>query len=98
MLISHLLQVSNEECIANVEAAKSAVAKDPTDLMANLKLIEWQYVVSKYVRKDNTPEMAKYLGYLDAKELYPDFKPITFAKYLDELLAGKGQKPYQGRY
>jgi hypothetical protein len=54
----------------------------------------WQYNLSKYIRRDNTPENAKYLGYLDAKELYSDFKPVSFREYVAELIDGKGQKPY----
>lgn len=51
-------------------------------------------MVSKYFRRDNTREVAKYLGYLDARELYPDFKPISFTEYIDELLDGTAKKPY----
>jgi hypothetical protein len=57
-----------------------------------------EYEVSKYVREDNTPENAKYLGYLDAKELYPDFKTVSFKDFLTELFAGQGVKPYEGRF
>jgi hypothetical protein len=57
-----------------------------------------QYIYSKYIRRDNTPEMAHYLGYMDARELYPDFSPISFAELVDEVLAGKAQRPYEGRF
>jgi hypothetical protein len=66
--------------------------------MAAMQINRWQYAISKYIRRDNTPENAKYLGYIDARELYPDFKPISFSEYLDELLAGKGYKPYANRF
>ncbi|KAK3078152.1 hypothetical protein LTS18_008318, partial [Coniosporium uncinatum] len=46
-----------------------------------------QYNYSKYVRLDNTPEFAEYLGYLDARKLYSDFQPRTFGEYVEELLA-----------
>jgi hypothetical protein len=59
--------------------------------------IRWQYIVSKYVRRDNSPENAKYLGYLDARELYPDFKPTKFEQVVEETLAGKGMSLYSGR-
>jgi hypothetical protein len=49
---------------------------------------------SKYVRGNNTPEYAEYLGYLSAAELYPDFKPIAFRGFLEELLDGKAHRPY----
>ncbi|KAJ6479676.1 hypothetical protein C8R45DRAFT_1063245 [Mycena sanguinolenta] len=54
------------------------------------------YEYSKYVRGDNTPGYASYLGYLNAKELYPDFKPKGFQGFLQELLDGKVARPYAG--
>jgi hypothetical protein len=57
-----------------------------------------EYNNSTYLRGDNTPEIAKYLGYLDATELYPDFKPIKFEEFFEGLLEGKGERPYSGRY
>lgn len=54
-----------------------------------------QYSLSKFIRQDGTLENAKYLGYLDARELYPDFKPISFEEYVDELLAGGGKRPWE---
>jgi len=50
------------------------------------------------MRRDNTPENAKYLGYIDARELYPDFKPISFSNFVDELLAGNAKKLYTTKY
>lgn len=52
------------------------------------QLVMQQYYLSWGVRGDNTPEYAKYLGYLDARELYPDFKPITMEEYIKEVLDG----------
>jgi hypothetical protein len=43
------------------------------------------------------PEYAKYLGYLDAKELYPDFKSISFEEYVQELLSGVATGVYTDR-
>jgi hypothetical protein len=66
--------------------------------MKAMAVLALEYEVSKYVREDNTPENARYLGYLDAQELYPDFKLISFKDYLKELFAGQSVKPYQGRF
>ncbi|KAJ7705455.1 isoflavone reductase family protein [Mycena rosella] len=52
------------------------------------------YMYSKYVRGDNTPAYAAYLGYLDARALYPEFRPRSFRDFFAELLEGKGVKPY----
>ena len=85
-----LSQVSIDECFAGLEKAKVEAAQG----IVNYDLLRWEYIVCKYIREDNTPEMGKYLGYLDAQELYPDFKPISFSEFIDELLAGKAKRPY----
>lgn len=54
--------------------------------------------VSRFVRGDNTLKNAKYLGYLDARDLYPDIQPLKLADYVDVVLAGDGQRPYEGRF
>jgi hypothetical protein len=78
-----------------MEKAREAFAANTSDHRARFQVISSEYIVSKYLRKDNTPENARYLGYLDTRELYPDFKPRTFGAYVDELLAGKSKKLYQ---
>lgn len=65
------------------------------NIMQSRDLLVNQYWYSMGVRGDNTPEYARYLGYLDGKELYPDFEPISFETYCQELLDGKGTGPYQ---
>lgn len=43
-------------------------------------------------------ENAKYLGYINARELYPDFKPISFETAFKEIYEGKGETPYADRW
>lgn len=81
-----------------MHAARAAYKANLSDPMARYPVFTTEYNVSKYVRRDNTPENARYLGYLDTKELYPDFTPNTFSAFVDELLAGKARKLYQGRF
>ena len=88
------LQENGETVLAGIDAVLEKLKTNPTDLAARLALYSGQYKYSKYIRGDNSPEMARYLGYLDARELYPDFKPITFKEYLRELLDGKARRPY----
>lgn len=57
-----------------------------------------QYQLSWGVRGDNEPEYAKYLGYLDGKELYPDFKHRGFEEYVKEVLDGGAKGIYEGRF
>ncbi|KAL4908830.1 hypothetical protein BDW74DRAFT_187335 [Aspergillus multicolor] len=48
------------------------------------------------IRGDDTPENAEYLGYLNRKELYQDFKYINLEDYFRDVLAGKVKGVYQG--
>jgi hypothetical protein len=50
------------------------------------------------VRGDNHPENAKYLGYLDAQELYPDFRPVSFEGYMKEVFDATAGRVYMGRF
>jgi len=84
--------------LATAAKARAALAEKPQDLAAFFDLIGSQYRYSWGVRGDNTPEHAKYLGYLDAKELYPDFKPAKFQDFVKSLVAGTAKKVYQGRF
>ncbi|GKZ26832.1 hypothetical protein AbraIFM66951_003575 [Aspergillus brasiliensis] len=88
------IRVSNEDIEASVDRAKAALAEDPHDHMKRTGIFIAQYEHSKYVREDNSPGYASYLGYLSARELYPDFQPITFRDFFAEVLAGKGRKVY----
>jgi hypothetical protein len=42
------------------------------------RVVSAEYEFSKYVRMDNRAVYARYLGYLDAREVYPDFQPRKF--------------------
>lgn len=88
--------VSREDWMQGVEQARITAAnvKDPADFQPFLTRAFYEYGMSKAVRGDNTPDVGKYLGYLDARELYPDFQPIKYASFIEELLQGRGQKPY----
>ncbi|KAF4905513.1 Isoflavone reductase-like protein [Colletotrichum viniferum] len=59
------------------------------------ELIRFQYWHSWAIRGDNTPEYAKYLGYLNTKDLYPDIGFIPFQEYVQEVLDGKGKGVYE---
>ncbi|PWY71350.1 isoflavone reductase family protein [Aspergillus eucalypticola CBS 122712] len=87
-------RVSNEDVEASVKQAKAALAESPHDNMKRIGVFVAQYEHSKYVRVDNSPRYADYLGYLNARELYPDFQPTSFRDFFAEVLAGKGRKVY----
>jgi hypothetical protein len=61
--------------------------------MADKIRAEYKYTLG--IRGDDTPEHAKYLGYMDAKELYPYFKPVPFETFVEEMLQGKLRNHYE---
>jgi hypothetical protein len=91
-------QKSADEARATLQAREEEYNADRDDRLKRFHFMMAQYVVSKYVNEDNTPENAKYLGYIDAHELFPDFKYTTFGEFMDDLLADKIRKPYPDRF
>ncbi|KAF5240026.1 hypothetical protein FAUST_4610 [Fusarium austroamericanum] len=92
----------NSMSVANLEALikslKVTVAKDQTNVGLMLELAMSQYRYSRYVRGDNTPEHARYLGYLDGKTLYPDLKCKSMADFVREVVNGeRDHRIYVGR-
>ncbi|KAJ7835437.1 hypothetical protein B0H14DRAFT_2796191 [Mycena olivaceomarginata] len=87
--------VSAEEIAAARASNAAALKSDPNAIPNRISTFREDYHYSKYVRGDNTPAHAAYLGYLNARELYPEFKPKGFGEFARELLDGKLSKPYQ---
>lgn len=75
--------------------AEATLSKIPGDGIADTLHQHAQYNTAQFIREDNTATVGKYLGYLDARELYPDFEPITISAFLDELLSGRIKRPYE---
>lgn len=75
-------------------AAREAAAAPDADPRAVMAMAGAEYMYSIAVRGDNTPENAKYLGYLDAKELYPDFEPVKFDDFLAQVLDGSAKRAW----
>ncbi|KAI8723030.1 NmrA domain-containing protein [Fusarium sp. LHS14.1] len=89
----HRKYVPMEEVEAQVrEWEEKNPAPDSVDFIT---LSQLQYWNSCCVRGDNTPENAQYLGYLLAKDLYPEFAGITLETYAKDLLEGRGRKVYE---
>lgn len=82
-----------EETHLILKAAREAAA-DSMHMGNKYKLAISEYCEIKYVRVDNTPENAEYLGYIKGRELYPDFEFIRFADFVDDLIAGEVKRPY----
>ncbi|RSM06734.1 hypothetical protein CEP52_005571 [Fusarium oligoseptatum] len=60
------------------------------------RLAIFQYWNTWGIRGDNTPEYARYLGYLIAKDLYPGLEGKPYKKYCEETLEGKSHAVYKG--
>jgi hypothetical protein len=65
-------------------------------MLQAFNLVGLEYAYCKFGRGYNSPEYAGYLGYLDAKDLYPEFVPRSIESYHRELLDGKAVEMYGG--
>ncbi|KAL4734055.1 hypothetical protein BDV11DRAFT_66688 [Aspergillus similis] len=88
----------SEELVQNrVLAARQSSETYPFDPVKFIPRYLAEYQLSWGIRGDNNPDYAKYLGYLLAKDLYPDFKPIDFKDYLIEVFQGTAKGIYTDR-
>lgn len=72
-----------------------ALETNPSDMEALYAIGFTEYKYSLGIRGDNTPEHAKYLGYLDARELYPNLKVSSdFTTFITDMLEGKIRAVY----
>lgn len=67
---------------------------NPADYKLTTMSIHAQYNVSKYLQEDNSPASAEYLGYISARDLFPDFEWISFSDFIVELIVGRIRRPY----
>ncbi|KAI1495899.1 NAD(P)-binding protein [Biscogniauxia marginata] len=89
-----LTHISAEDAQERVSAIKRAREADPSNVRLMYAHVGAQYAHSMHVRGDNTPENAEYLGYISARELYPDLEYTWFADFADELVAGTARRVY----
>ena len=88
------VHTSAEEYEQQIVEADAKLEEIPEDFVARAKKVLAQYSLAVGIRGENTPEFAKYLGYLDGKKLYPDFKFISFESYLQEVVSGTAKGIY----
>lgn len=60
-----------------------------------MTVVSLEYSYSMFVRGDNTPQYATYLGYLDFGKLYPDFIARSFETFAKELLDRTAEKIFE---
>ncbi|CAJ2500719.1 Uu.00g035720.m01.CDS01 [Anthostomella pinea] len=85
---------SRETFEAQIKDADEKMANGATDFLTHVQKVTAQYLISWGIRGDNTPEYAKYLGYLTSKDLYPDFNFKDYEEYIKEVLDGKAKGVY----
>ncbi|KAJ4165635.1 hypothetical protein LMH87_007259 [Akanthomyces muscarius] len=80
--------LSKEDAEATMLQLKEVAGKNPADMPSLFKLSMLEYKYTWGIRGDNTPEHAAYLGYLDAKLLYPDVECKSVGVFVSEIVEG----------
>jgi hypothetical protein len=57
-------------------------------------IVKYKYWDIMFIREENTPEYVEYLGYLDAKKLYPDLVTTSLEEFAQQSIDGKVQPLY----
>jgi hypothetical protein len=89
-------KTNENDARSRLKAVKEKYDANPNERRNRFLLAAAQYTITKYVRADNTPENAEYLGDIDVRKLLPGFKYKTFAEFLDDLMTGGVSRPYEG--
>ena len=90
-------RLSGEECpfkAVRSEQVAAAIRSGELDLWPQVIL---EYVYSTWARGDNDPQWAEFMGYLDAKSLYPDLEVHTMERSISDALAHPGTNPGFGK-
>ena len=83
--VSFRPQVSEDDIKKRIAEGRVLYEKNPTELKSIGVLIWAQYMYSMHFLQENTLENAKRLGYLDARELYPDIPAQSLEEYAKEF-------------
>ena len=81
------MQTTREALEQVATDAAAALAANPQDFSSHIQRTWAQYMVSLHFLGENTLENAKRLGYLDARELYPDRPRHTLEDFAKEFYA-----------
>lgn len=73
---------------------ESKLAEVSDSASVNQLRAQYEYWNSWGVRGDNTPEYARYLGYLIMDDLYPGLRGRSLETFVQEIIDGKGEKVY----
>lgn len=86
---------SLEQIEKEINDGYERMKENPGDFMVGLQVVGGQYRRSWGIKGENTPEYAKYLGYVTSKELYPDMKFTKLDEYLKDVVDGKARGVYE---
>ena len=70
-----------------LDEGRKELAANPNDFNARSKVFTNEYAYTMSVLGENTLENVKKLGYLDARELYPDIPVQSLAEFAKEFYA-----------
>ncbi|KAI0644861.1 NAD-P-binding protein [Trametes meyenii] len=77
--------ITEEQLKEQIEQGRAASAQDPTNWLVGVQFTMSQYMYSIHILGENTLANAKRLGYLDARELYPDIPRHTLEDFAKEF-------------
>ena len=77
--------MSEEEVEKQIVERRDAFLKDPHNFSAAMQFLGAQYAKSMHFLRENTLGNAKRLGYLDARELYPDIPAQSLEEFAKEF-------------
>ena len=77
--------MTEEDVKRQIIEGEEEYAKKPDDFHSLRKIIWGGYQTSMYILEENTLENAKRLGYLDARELYPDIPVQSLEDFAEEF-------------
>ncbi|UPK96276.1 hypothetical protein LCI18_007211 [Fusarium solani-melongenae] len=81
------VHISSEEVVA--EAQRGLAAPQSPSSFGYFDWVKYQYWNIMFVRVDNTPEYAEYLGYVDARRLYPDVVTTSLEDFAQQAVDGQ---------
>ncbi|KAI0706022.1 NAD-P-binding protein [Cerioporus squamosus] len=91
------IYISEQDLQQQIAEGRAGFAKDPTDIQSIYKLFVGQYALSMHFLQENTLENAKRLGYLDARELYPDIPAQSLEDFAKEFYSLPEPGVYRAR-
>ncbi|KAI8668667.1 Isoflavone reductase family protein [Fusarium keratoplasticum] len=84
-----------EKKYRTAEEIEQGIAATKENQAKTMDYFQYTYQKSFDLMGENTPEYARYLGYLIAKDLYPDFQGITFEDFVKYTLENGLEPMYE---